>query len=126
MTFDKKSYIWFSPNGEMFDAFDCDHDGVAIHNRWANEYLIKQYQWIGTNFIDNWLELNNFLESQKCNYSYEYLEKLGWVRYLPWSGDGRLSGVIGRKYTKAITDSIWIFCIENNVSLGIFENKEEL
>ena len=122
-TFNKDSYIWFSPSGEMFNSFDCDHNGAGIHNRWANEYLVKKYQWDGTDdFIDNWLELNAFLKENKCDYSYEYLEKQGWVRYLPWSGN--ISAVEGRKYNKALKDSVRSFCIDNGVSLSIFGNKE--
>ena len=103
MIFNKDSYIWFSSSGEIFNAFDCDHNGAAIHNIWAREHMLKLFNLDG-DFFDNFDTIKEILDSENCEYPYEYLEKLGWVRYLPWAK--RLSLVEKRKYNKVLKDTI--------------------
>lgn len=112
--FTKDSYIWFSPQGEMFDALRSDHKGTAIHECWAQEYLTKDMEGAFWQRFDQLVKLR---EEAGCEYSYEYLEKQGWLRYLPWVGSFSTFETNKHLYTHAIKKAVRGFCLDNGVKL---------
>ena len=118
----KDTYIWFSPSGEMFNCFKSDwihNDGVAVHNQWATGYIAEKI--IG---CEDWEfdVVMKFVKGNGCEYPYEYLEKIVWIRYLPWSG--HFSTQDKTKYTTNIRKSVKDFCLDNSISLPtVFEEK---
>jgi hypothetical protein len=124
MEFTKDSYVWFSPSGELFDACNCDHEGSAIHNIWAQEYLVKYHKLDGDR-IDNLMELEKIYQTTNSDYAYEHLEKLGWIRYLPWTKSNTFYVDPSFKYTKVIRVAVKDFCLENGIELpDEFKPKE--
>ena len=112
--FDKDTSIWFSPSGEMFNAARSDNHGAAIHECWAQEYLTKD--WDGE-FWEKFEQLRKMLAEDGSDYSYVYLEKRGWLRYLPWIGEFSTFESNKHLYTTKIKRAVKDFCRNNGVKL---------
>lgn len=110
--FDKDTYIWFSPSGEMFNAARSNHNDSAIHECWAQEYLTKDWEGGHWEKLDR---LAKMLEEDGCDYSYTYLEKRGWLRYLPWIGVFSTLELNKHLYTGQLRKAVKEFCRYNGV-----------